>query len=107
MPTVYLGNTSPTNNDGDTYQVTTVHANEANRADNLAVIRSLWPYHAEKPVAWVESEDQRLAEDIADVFSDENHVCVVGRPENWGEAPELSAEESVEEPIEGDSVDNG
>ena len=85
MPIVYLGNTSPLGSfvEGDTTAVTTVHANEPNRLANVAAIKSLWPNHSDAPPAWVESEDTRLAEDIADLFSDETHTCDIGKPKVW------------------------
>ena len=87
MPLVSLGNTSPVGaiEEADSYEeVTTVQANGANRLENLQTIRNLWPFHSEAPPAWVESEDTRLAEDLADVFSDENHACKIGRPKGYG-----------------------
>jgi len=106
MPIVYLGNTSPSNVEGDTYQVTTIYANEPNRLANLNAIKSLWPYHAEKPAAWVECDDQRLAEDIADIFTDGTNICQIGRPDEWG-AEEVIDSEATEEEEEEEEVDNG
>jgi hypothetical protein len=87
MPTVYLGNTAPISSivEGNDQAVTSVHAYEPNRLDNLTAVRSIWPTQSTNPPAWVECEDERLAEDLADVFSDENHTCSIGKPKGWGE----------------------
>lgn len=82
MPIVYLGNTSPIGSDHPT-GITTIFANESNRLDSLTAVRNLWPTQSDEPPAWVEGEDERLIEDIADLFSDENHTCEIGRPEDW------------------------
>lgn len=87
MATVYLGNTAPIglSEGASQQQVTTIQANEADRLLNLTVIKGLWTTQSTEPPAWVESEDERLAADVADVFSNDDHTCVVGRPTKWGE----------------------
>lgn len=47
--------------------------------------------HSHDPPEWVESESVALAEMIREHFSQDEHVCVVGRPEDWADralAPE-------------------
>ena len=67
-------------------QVTTMSLNETDGADNpsramnLQMAARLWALHSDKPPAWVESDDNLLAELVADHFD-----CPVGRPKAWKE----------------------
>lgn len=82
MPVIYLGNTSPVGTKGN--QVTTVNSNELDEQSTLSVIANLWPNHSSQPPAWVDTNDQNLAEKISELFSSTDHKCKIGKPENWG-----------------------
>lgn len=47
-------------------------------------IQSLWTgVHSNDPPEWVESNDRRFAEVLAEFFTSVDHECWVGRPEGW------------------------
>jgi hypothetical protein len=65
-------------------RVTTMSLNEVDgdnnpsRGMNLTMATRLWPMQSDRPPSWVDSEDDLLAELLADQYD-----CPVGRPKSW------------------------
>lgn len=91
MATVLLGNTNPTSDAVDGNAVTQfVTPDGTKRLEAVTSITKAYDeYHSVDPPEWVESDDERLAEDIAEHYTweadddREAHTCVVGRPSDW------------------------
>lgn len=69
-------------------------------------VHDAWQYHAlpgDLP-EWVESDDEELAEALAQWFSIRSHVCEIGRPGDWNDSMSAAVLASLYPPMAGGAI---
>lgn len=96
MTVVLLGNVSPLGVEGNSI-TTFIVPDDVGALEAIRTVADTWtPYHSDDPPEWVESDNDVVADGVAEHFG-----CKVGRPKKWDSA---GADRTLENPTGGEAA---